>query len=43
MAPLLVNQLKPSNWAAAFNLAKQGGAMVYRGFGPMGRLLEATY
>ena len=42
---LVVNQLNPSNWMAAFSLAKQGGGNGFTGgFGPHGEIhFEATY
>lgn len=42
---LAVNQLRPTNWVASYNLAKQGGGHgLTGGFGPGGEIyFEATY
>lgn len=42
---LVVNQLKPSNWTAAYRLAKEGGGSgLFGGFGPGGELsFEISY
>lgn len=42
---LVVNQLKPSNWAASYRLAKEGGGSGFMGgMGPKGELsFEITY